>query len=177
MRVVYRRPRRRHGAAAVEFAFMLVLLMPILIGLWEVGRLVHVSQMVTNASREAGRQAATGEKSKAEIEQFVLEYLKANGLYRITTVAKDDADLAGGGKVLITIKIYDTAGNLQGGDDPKLHSHQNNKIEVEVRILFSDIEYHPTNFFIPPDFRVLQNSVWYSMKDTPITVNDTIPLS
>lgn len=177
MRISSHRQQRRAAAAAVEFAFMLILLMPVLVGLWEVGRLVHVSQMVTNASREAGRQAATGERSRSEIEQFVLAYFQANGMDRITAVAADENDLASGGKVLVTIKIYDASGNLLVGADPKADAQQNNKIEVEVMVLFKDIEYHPTNFFIGPDFRVAQSSVWFSMKDTPITVNDTIPLS
>lgn len=53
--------RRRSGAAAVEFAFVMsFVLTPILIGVWEMGRAIQVQQIVTNAAREGARLAAQG---------------------------------------------------------------------------------------------------------------------
>lgn len=53
---------RRSGAAAVEFAFLVLwILVPVLVGLWEVGRLVQVQQLVDSAAREGARQAAIGQ--------------------------------------------------------------------------------------------------------------------
>jgi Flp pilus assembly protein TadG len=39
----------------------LPLILSIVAGLWEVGRVVEVQQLLANAAREAGRQAATGQ--------------------------------------------------------------------------------------------------------------------
>lgn len=51
----------RAGVATVEAAVVLaVLLVPVIIGVWEVGRLVYANQVVTNAAREGARLAAQG---------------------------------------------------------------------------------------------------------------------
>lgn len=55
-----RRPdRRRTGTAAVEFAAVLTfVLVPLMVGLWEMGRVVQVQQIVANGAREGARLAA-----------------------------------------------------------------------------------------------------------------------
>ena len=45
------------GAAAVEFACCLPLLVLILSGLWEVGRITEVQGILSNSAREAARDA------------------------------------------------------------------------------------------------------------------------
>lgn len=50
---------RRAGVATVEAAIVLsLLLVPVLLGVWEVGRLIYVQQVVTNSAREGARLAA-----------------------------------------------------------------------------------------------------------------------
>jgi Flp pilus assembly protein TadG len=53
-------PRPRRAVAAVEFAVILPFLMIVLVGIWEVGRLVHVQQILNNSAREGARLAAQG---------------------------------------------------------------------------------------------------------------------
>ena len=56
-----RLPARRRGVAAVELAFVTMLfIVPLLFGLWEVGRLIQVQQIVSNSAREGARLAAQG---------------------------------------------------------------------------------------------------------------------
>lgn len=58
MRRTHRRPIRR-GVAAIELAFVTMLLViPLMIGIWEVGRLVQVQQIVSNSAREGARLSA-----------------------------------------------------------------------------------------------------------------------
>jgi Flp pilus assembly protein TadG len=52
------RTTRQRGAAAVEAAFVLPVLATILLGLWEVGRLIQVQQVVSNSAREGARVAS-----------------------------------------------------------------------------------------------------------------------
>ncbi|MCI0701898.1 MAG: pilus assembly protein [Planctomycetia bacterium] len=56
----FHRPARR-GVAAVEMAFVVMLfVIPVLFGIWEVGRFVQIQQIVSNAAREGARIAAQG---------------------------------------------------------------------------------------------------------------------
>src|SRR4051812_13140368 len=82
-----RRPRksRRRGVAAVEFAVLLPLLILMLAGVWEVGRYVEVQQLLSTAVREGGRQAATGNKNLAAVQQCVANYLNKNGISNVAT--------------------------------------------------------------------------------------------
>src|SRR4026208_348401 len=47
-----------HGQAIVEFAIALPILMALLVGILEVGRMIFIYSAVTNASREAVRYAS-----------------------------------------------------------------------------------------------------------------------
>src|SRR5207248_6690665 len=76
---------RRRGTAAVELAVCLPLLLTLILGAWEVGRLVEVKQLLCNAVREGGRQAATGTQTTAQVQQYVVNYLNTNGISGVTT--------------------------------------------------------------------------------------------
>src|SRR5438874_5226696 len=67
---------RRTGTAAVEFAIVLPLFTSILFGIWEIGRLVQVSQVLQNAAREAARQASTGTAGMGDIKTNVQSYIQ-----------------------------------------------------------------------------------------------------
>lgn len=168
--------KTRPGAAAVEFAVVMIVLIPLLLGVWEIGRLVNVQQIVSSAAREGGRHASTGLKTTAEVKNTVLAYLQNAGLTNITAVAADENDLKSGGKVHVVVKVFDTNGSELSGVDAK-DAQQNYKIEVQVLIMFKDIRYSPTNMFLTTDTRVGQTVSWRCMKDVPVVVNNTIPLS
>lgn len=51
---------RRRGAAAVEAAFVLPILLIMLLGLWEWGRVIQIDQYLKGAAREGARKAAVG---------------------------------------------------------------------------------------------------------------------
>ena len=88
----------RHGAAIVETA---VLLLPIFIftlfGVWEVGRLIQIHQIVANAAREGARHASTGQRTSStnhpelpfnadyEVQKAVENYMRNAGLPNVST--------------------------------------------------------------------------------------------
>jgi hypothetical protein len=56
----FKHPTRR-GVAAIELAFVVMLfVIPMLWGIWEVGRFVQIQQIVSNAAREGARISAQG---------------------------------------------------------------------------------------------------------------------
>jgi hypothetical protein len=93
------RPTRRRGVAAIELGFVTMLfVVPLIIGIWETGRLIHVQQVVANAAREGARLAGQGIVIKADgavtqiksttgnpnVKDAVVDYLRAAGLHQIT---------------------------------------------------------------------------------------------
>jgi Flp pilus assembly protein TadG len=80
MPAICKRSTGRRGAAAVEFAVIAPVLVFFLIGMWEVGRLVQITQILDNAAREGARQAASGQNTNAQVQLLVCQYLKNAGL-------------------------------------------------------------------------------------------------
>ena len=64
--------RRDRGASAVEFAFVLPLLLLIVFGIIEFGRAYQVKVQLTGSVREGARELALG-GSAAEVQQAVID--------------------------------------------------------------------------------------------------------
>ncbi len=79
------RGRRRRGSAVVEAALILPIMLTMMLGVWEVGRMIQVSQILDNAAREGARVAAGGyvngtAVTAATVQTAVQNYLTAAGL-------------------------------------------------------------------------------------------------
>ncbi len=148
----------RPGLAAVELAILLPLLVLLLLGTWEVGRMVEVNQLLTNAAREGGRQASTGTKTVAEIKAEVVRYLQQNDIDGVTI---DD----------VTVTNLTDATRAEPTDAEQLDQFRVTvSVPVDsVRFILLDRVTGVTTLSAQSD--------WYSMRDLPITVNSTIPLN
>lgn len=145
----------RRGVAAVELAVVLPLFLILLLGLWEVGRLVEVQQILTNGAREGARQASTGEKTVSQVKQTVIDYLGRAGIP--------------------TTNVTVTVENLTNGArlEPAI-AEQLDQYRVTVAIPFNDVRWilldqitGATNLTAVAD--------WFSMKDVPLLVSPTVP--
>jgi Flp pilus assembly protein TadG len=79
------RAAKRRGIVAVEAAVVLPLLIILMLGVWEVGRMVQVNQILINGAREGARLAAGGyvngtPVTSAMVTQAVQDYLASAGL-------------------------------------------------------------------------------------------------
>lgn len=146
----------RRGLAAVELALVLPVLLLFLLGIWEVGRLVEVQQLLTNAAREGGRQASTGVKTTSEVQAVVVTYLQQNG---ITKVAAKDV----------------TVTNLTDSSRPDPSAaKQMDQFRVTVTIPFDSVRWAIIDQIT--SVKTLSASTdWYSMRDVPITVDSSVP--
>ena len=66
----------RTGSAAVEFCVCLPFITTLLLGLWEMGRMVEVQQVVYNSAREAARDASMGQSNLQAVASNLLLYLQ-----------------------------------------------------------------------------------------------------
>jgi len=135
----------RRGVAAVELAVVLTfIILPLLLGLWEVGRMIEVQQILTNAVREGARSAASGApNTNTSVQNVVKNYLSTAGL-PTADVNVVVADLDG--------KDVSQAGYLD-------------KVKVTASIPFSDVRWSVTSMFVSPSTKISATAVWISMVD------------
>jgi Flp pilus assembly protein TadG len=162
-----RRDRRR-GTAAVEFAVCVILLVPLLMGLWEVGRLVEVQQILANAAREGGRAAAAGKETPSQIQADVVTHLANAGIMvkksgNWTAVTSSD----------VTITITNLTSSTR--PDPST-ANQLDHFQIQVTIPFNSVRWVLLNQ-ITNVTTLSATADWYSMKDIPISINQNIPLN
>lgn len=166
----------RRGGAAVEFAVVLTLvLMPTLIGVWEVGRLVQVQQIVASSAREGARLAAqaitiTPEGQRTEImtssgtpnvKRTVYQYLVLNGL---GSLQESDVQVA-----------FKFTTGLQA-TNPAAHPYQGKKgdrFEVAVTIPFAKVKW--VNLGLVNPQYVTFTVVWTMLVDDPFVINPELP--
>jgi Flp pilus assembly protein TadG len=68
--------REERGTALVEAAIIVPLVLLIMVGIFEVGRLYQTYQVLTNAAREGARAAVLPSGSKATSEAIVTQYMQ-----------------------------------------------------------------------------------------------------
>lgn len=76
----------RRGQSVVEFALVLPILVMIVMGIVEFGRIFMVQQIVTNASREGARTAVLPSSTSDDVQTTVTNYMSSGGLTGTTNV-------------------------------------------------------------------------------------------
>jgi len=164
-----RRRNTRGGVAAVEFAVVLPLLFTLLVGVWEVGRVIQVQQVMVNAAREGARLAAQGQTinltgaytqisvttGTPNIRDTVLNYLAGAGIP--TTGAT------------VTFQFLD-------GDTGKSQPYQGAKgqrFKVTLTVPYDNVRITNLNLLNLTD--LVARVDWVSMADDPFTINTTVP--
>jgi Flp pilus assembly protein TadG len=158
----HRRHARRRGVAAVELALLVTfLLLPLLLGLWDVGRLVEVEQLVQNAAREGGRQASTGKRSVSDVQQAVVDYLARDGITLDPSA------------VTVTNLTDGTRTDPRAGSSPQ-NALQLDHFEITVSVPINSVRWVLMDRFSGAT-TLTATADWYSMNDLPFLVSPTIP--
>lgn len=148
--------KKRQGTAAVELAVCLPLLLILVAGIWEVGRMVQVQQITANAAREGGRQAAAGQVTSTSLRQYVANYCNMNGLSGV--------DIS----MVTFVNITDSTRS-----DPTT-ANQLDQFRITVAVPYSTIRYSSIAQ-ITPTSTIYAYADWFSMRDLPVSVSTTIP--
>ncbi len=94
--------RDRDGAAAVEFAFIVPILLLLFSGIVQFGSIMFLENHMTNVARETSRRVAVGELAEADAESSAQQALVNWGVtYDVAVVSVD----VGGGNQDITVTI------------------------------------------------------------------------
>jgi Flp pilus assembly protein TadG len=146
--------------ATVEFACVLPILIGLLLGIWEVGRMVQVSLILHNAAREAARQASTGTASMSEIKTNIQEYI-ASAEPRINNFTGFNVAFSNVTRPTTT--------------DPA-SATQLDRFTVTVTLPFDNVRWSMTKMFVAPGTNATATVTWHSMRDLPVTVTTGLPV-
>ena len=169
--------RRRRGVAAVEFAFVLPLLLLLLIGIWELGRILHVQTIMNGAARDAARLGAqanivntTGayiqikfNTGTPNIDAGVRAYLKSNGISDLT------------GLVIEFQFVESVTGNTDVSStnaDP-YKGIKNQRFRVRISLPYANVRWTTLSVINPTTLTA--EAYWQCMVDDPFTVDKSLP--
>jgi Flp pilus assembly protein TadG len=162
----------RTGTAAVEAAFVLPVMLVLLLGLWEMSRAANVSQVLSNAAREAGRQASTNQLKYDQIQTVVTNYLKNAGLTNVNNVRVDIVNLT------TNDSGPQTHGKVNGttvNDYDPTKAAQLNQIQVTITFPFSNAAWGSPRLLTNASTQVTGTSVWVSAQDQSYPGTITAP--
>ena len=167
-----RRPSRPRGAsAAVEFAFVLPVLVTLLVGLWEVGRIIQVQQVLSNSAREGARVAAQGETINLNGSPTLIQVSTGTPCVKDTVVNYlQQANLPVSSSDVTVTFAYTS------GDTTLTQPYQGAKgqlFQVTVSIPVSKVQWSALQL---SGVTQLQATVcWACLTDDPFTLDTTIP--
>ena len=153
--VMMQRAQRRRGAAIVELALFLPFLFLLLFGTVEVGRVLDVQQVLTEAASTGGRQASLGTQTNAQVQQAVLNYLKSAGIP--------------------TKNVTVTISNLTRPSLDASQAVQLDNLKVSVTIPAGDITWTGTTLVIGNSTLIGVNSQWVSACGQVYPTGVTVP--
>lgn len=183
-----KRPKsRRSAVAAVEFAVCAPLIVWLLLGLWEVGRMVEVQNVMWNSAREAARDASVGQASLNTVATNLLAYLQGAepigfGQGHTTTMKAPTVSLPSGttglmcfdstaNKELFTITFADLT--TTSVTDPTGMS-QLDRYRIGVQVPYSTIGWMSLAK-ITGTQRLYVSVDWVSMVDAPFQITPSLP--
>ncbi len=178
-------------------ALLAPVLLALLMGLWEVGRLVMIQNLLDNAAREGGRLAASGgyfasnnhnspsggtltlnspsTNADCEVQKRVLTYLQAAGISTTGATVKV-ANNGSSSKSKSWNYTYTQGGAISGsGYDPAAAADQLDNLTITVTLPYSNVAWSPVSWFVDQGTTLSATSNWSSMNDLPLTVSTTIP--
>lgn len=79
--------QNQRGAALIETAFTIPIILLICVGIFEFGRAYQTWQVLTNAAREGARISILSDKTDGEVVSVVRNYMANGGLPRAATAA------------------------------------------------------------------------------------------
>ena len=178
---------RRHGGAAVEMACCLPLLLLLLTGMWQIGRITEVQQIAWNSAREAARDASLGQDSLQTVATNLLSYLqgaeqtafgKGHSTSLIAPVISLPANTTGytcwdntANRELFTMTFSDLTNTTV--NDPSLMS-QLDLFQISVQVPYASIQLDSV-VPIANTTRLSVSVVWASMVDAPISIAPNLP--
>ncbi len=164
-----REPSQRSAAAAVEFAFMLPFLVVILLGLWEVGRLIEVQQILNNACREGARLAAQGHTINSTGSPIDIQL--SSGTPNIKTTISNYIREAGLDPTGLQVTFVYTSGDVTLTQPSQGVKGQ--QFTVSLTLPFNNVRWTLLGLTNTTTLNATTN--WQCLVDDPFAIDTTLP--
>lgn len=162
------RRTRRRAVAAVEFALLFPIILLLLGGIWEVGHLVEVNQILTNAAREGARQASTSQKHYSDVNTAVTNYLNDAGITNLSGLTVQVQNLTTG----------DTGPGSDGqgvADYDPTNASNMDRLQVTVTLPFSNVRWLALSVITNSNTTLNGQAVFRSLADQSYPGTITAP--
>ncbi len=100
-----KRIRNQRGAALLETAITIPLVLLVTVGIFEFGRAYQTWQVLTNAAREGARVAILPDSTDGSVSLAVKNYIEGGGLSRDAAIVTIERTVAFGTKTASRIKV------------------------------------------------------------------------
>lgn len=165
------RPRRqRHGAAAVELAVVMPLLVVLLVGVWEIGRLIQLQQIMNEAARDGARLASQSQiitpdgaytliamrTGNPNVEDTVRQYLQGAGIKNLDGLR-------------VTFEFLE--GDMSATEP--YQGQKNQRFRLRVTLPYENLRWTNLNLINPETLG--GECVWQMLVDDPFTLSTTLP--
>jgi Flp pilus assembly protein TadG len=159
MRIVGSKRERRSssGVAAVEMALTLPLVLTLLTGTWEVGRILETEQILNVGAREAARQAGSGLLTDSQVQQVAINYIRS---------ALGDTSGTMTRNLAVTVTVYPASSPTTPESIDASQANSLDLIVISVSIPYQDVRWIalPT---ITGAQSLQAQSTWVCLKDYP----------
>ena len=162
-----RRASRRSGLATLELAMVLPMFLGLLMGVWEIARMVELKRVLQSAAREGARQASTGSLTNTEVVAAVKLFLK---------VSLNDADATGTRGTNAANNSTVTVSNVTSPGVDAASANQLDQLKVDVSINYNTVSWMTTNFFTSPSTVVSADCYQLCVKDKDFPSTSTPPI-
>ncbi|MCE9534075.1 MAG: pilus assembly protein [Planctomycetes bacterium] len=164
------RAQNRNGAAAVELAVILPFLVILIVGVWEIGRLIQLQQIMNQAARDGARLASQANivttsgaytqiafnTGTPNVEDTIRDYLQAAGITNLNGLQ-------------ITFEYL--TGDL-GATQP-YQGVKNQRFRVRVTLPYENMRW--TNLSLVNPTTLSGECIWQMMVDDPFTLSPSLP--
>ena len=138
------------------------LVVGLLVGLLEMGQIVKVNQIVSNAAREGARSAstpitATGVNTYANVQTTVANYLTNAGI----------TNQSG-----LTVTVSDVTQDNSGPQFNPSTANWLDQLQITVTLPYSNVQL--ASLLIPPNTVISAQAVWFSNQDQPYPTSTSI---
>jgi Flp pilus assembly protein TadG len=152
--------KARPGGAIVELALLMPVLLILLLGVWEVGRMVQINQILNNAAREGARVASTGVNTYGDVNTVVTNYLTTAGI----------SNLSG-----LQVQVANLTQNNNGPSYDPSQANSLDQLQVTVLLPFSNVRWNLLYLVTNANTQLMAQTTWCSNQNQPYPSNLAVP--